>query len=359
MLCGWAGRNDLHATDFVSRSRTPAGSHWSSSPTGRPASTAASAVNPRPVVLGCGGGCFVLPVLVGLGFALERDGPRSPTCEPTTERARVENRSYRAATGELTAQIQALQAAVGAARRQGRRSIRATAKAMERLPAIVKVAGGGRPAASAQASRSLYVPALRSPEDTFGVLRDLLYSLESRLQVVQVGVERRQALARRDAVDLAGARLAHGFVRQPRAIRSPARREFHTGLDISADKGEPVFATANGTVAVCGDRAAPTATWSSIDHGFGLVDALRPPRQLQREGRRQRQARRRDRLRRLDGPRHRRPPALRSARQRPDAQPAPVPRRPLAPAALDVVLQPAARAQRPSVSTSPLGPFDP
>ena len=67
---------------------------------------------------------------------------------------------------------------------------------MDRLPAIVKSRASGGPIVSLPSSRSLFSPRVGgSPEDTFGVLRDLLYTLENRLQIVQPDVERRQALA--------------------------------------------------------------------------------------------------------------------------------------------------------------------
>ena len=63
--------------------------------------------------------------------------------------------------------------------------------------------------------------------------------------------------------------MADRLVRQPHAIRSPARPSSTPGLDISADKGEPVYATADGTV----ETAGPTGAYGNmvvIDHGFGL-----------------------------------------------------------------------------------------
>ena len=47
-------------------------------------------------------------------------------------------------------------------------------------------------------------------------------------------------------------------------------RDFHPGLDISADKGTPIFATAAGKV----ELAAPSGDYGNlvvVDHGYGLV----------------------------------------------------------------------------------------
>ena len=60
-----------------------------------------------------------------------------------------------------------------------------------------------------------------------------------------------RSAGRGDAVDLAGARLAHRHLRRPQ--RSVHRRAgFHQGLDISTEKGQPVYATADGTRRVGG-----------------------------------------------------------------------------------------------------------
>jgi murein DD-endopeptidase MepM/ murein hydrolase activator NlpD len=223
-------------------------------------------LNPRPVVVGVTL-AFLLPVLIGLGlrWSALSDIARLQTTADVLE---VENRSYRAATGALTAQIQTLQAAV--AQLGDKASIDpATARAIERLPAMVRAQATGGPAVTAQASRSVYMPALSSPDDTFGVLRDLLYSLENSLNVMKVGVERRQALA------LATPTIwpAHGWLTDSFGNRSDpftGEAEFHTGLDISTDKGQPVFVTANGVVQAAGPSGA-YGNMVVVDHGFGLA----------------------------------------------------------------------------------------
>ena len=85
------------------------------------------------------------------------------------------------------------------------------------------------------------------PEDTFGVLRDLLYSLEGRLRSVQVGVERRQALAAATpTIWPTQGWLTDSFGR--RSDPFTGEQAFHNGLDISTDRGQPVYATADATV---------------------------------------------------------------------------------------------------------------
>ena len=70
----------------------------------------------------------------------------------------------------------------------------AASRAMDKLPAIVKSrAMGGGPARAC--AGPMLGGAFGAPDNTFGVLRDLLGVLESRLDIVRDGVERRHALA--------------------------------------------------------------------------------------------------------------------------------------------------------------------
>src|SRR5258706_8149432 len=116
---------------------------------------------------------LALPILMGLGARwsarLEIDQLRS-----SNALLQVENGSYRAATGELTTQIQSLETVINDL------GVRAQldpvqARAMQKLPAVVKAraTGGASPMAEIAAA------ATSSPENTFGVLRDLLHGLES------------------------------------------------------------------------------------------------------------------------------------------------------------------------------------
>ena len=187
----------------------------------------------------------------------------------TAEVLQVENRSYRAATGELTAQLQSLQAAVTQLGESSTLDPQAQ-RAVERLPALVRSrAAGGPPPSAAPGGQSVFVPGFNVPEDTFGVLRDLLYSLEGRLRTVQVGVERRQALAAATpTIWPTQGWLTDSFGRR----RDPftGERAFHSGLDISTDRGQPVYATAAATVQSAG-AAGAYGNMVALDHGFGIV----------------------------------------------------------------------------------------
>jgi murein DD-endopeptidase MepM/ murein hydrolase activator NlpD len=210
---------------------------------------------------------LALPVLIGLGA---RWSARTAINElqATNTLLQVENGSYRAATGELTAQIQSLEGVINDLGARAAVDPEA-ARAMAKLPAVVKArAAGGLTQPNANVS-NLLPSALSSPEDTFGVLRDLLTGLESRLRYVRRDVERRQALA--DATPSIWP--AHGWLTGTFGGRSdPFTGEpgFHQGIDIATDKGQPVFATADGTVV----SAAYTGDYGNLivlQHGFGLM----------------------------------------------------------------------------------------
>ena len=210
---------------------------------------------------------FLLPVLIGLGLKWSAR-VEIEALQSTAQRLDLENRNFRAATGELTTQLQSLQAVVG---ELGAKAAvdSDTARAMDRLPAIVKSRAAGGPIVSLPSSRSLFSPHVGgSPEDTFGVLRDLLYTLESRLQLVQPDVERRQALA----AATPSIWPARGWMNDGYGSRRDpfnGGSDYHPGLDISANRGDPVVSTANGTVTGA-QRSGAYGNMVVIDHGFGI-----------------------------------------------------------------------------------------
>lgn len=202
---------------------------------------------------------FALPVLIGLGARwsaiAELDHLRASNAS-----LRQDNISYRAATGELTTQISALQAALTDLSAQAHLDP-ATAKAFSKLPALVR--GQAMGGTSEVQTRTLLAAAVRSPEDTFGVLKDLLGNLERRLSLVRTDVTRQTELANATPSiwpALGWLTSAYGARTDPFSGLSA----HHLGLDIAADKGQPVFATANGTI--------KSAEWSG-DYGNMVVVA--------------------------------------------------------------------------------------
>lgn len=212
-------------------------------------------------------GVLILPVLVGLGA---RWSARGEIEHLQSENAvlEVENGSYRAATGELTGQIQSLENVIADLGERAKVDPE-QARAMQKLPAFVKArAAGGNLTQNAAISEIAKAP-FSSPEDTFGVLRDLLQGLESRLRFVRRDVENREALASATP----SIWPTHGWLTGTFGGRSdPFSGEpaFHQGLDISTDKGQPVLATADGSV----ESASYTGDYGNLvvlKHGFGLV----------------------------------------------------------------------------------------
>jgi murein DD-endopeptidase MepM/ murein hydrolase activator NlpD len=208
---------------------------------------------------------LALPVLVGTGAALKA---RSDVAALYASAAalELENASYRAATEALSGQIQGLQSAIDEL--GARAALDPTlASAMDRLPAVVKnramggVGGGPVPPVSSLA-------ALQSPENTFGLLREILQGIESRLTAARSDVDRRNALA----AATPSIWPAHGWLSSSVGRRTDpitGGDDYHQGLDISADHGSPVYATADGTV-VTASREGAYGNLVTIDHGYGL-----------------------------------------------------------------------------------------
>ncbi len=209
---------------------------------------------------------FSLPVLIGLGARwsarLEIEQLRA-----TNTALEVENGNYRAATGALTSQIQALGTVVEDLDERSALDPQ-LARAMDRLPAVVKARAAGGTLEPGSTFSSVLSTAFTSPEDTFGVLRNLLAGLESRLRTVRGDVERREALAAATpSIWPAHGWLTGSFGRRPDPFTGELA--FHQGIDISAAKGEPVYATADGVV----ESAAYAGEYGNLlvlTHDFGL-----------------------------------------------------------------------------------------
>lgn len=215
------------------------------------------------LVAGCGAAAVLL--LVGLGA---RWGARADLArlEGANRALRLENDSFRAVTGELANQISSLQGVVA---ELGDRSAvdAAQRKAMAALPDLVRhrAMGGARPSAREAVAGA----ALGFPEDTFGVLRDLLGALENRLRVVRTDAERWQALAEATpSIWPVVGWLSDGFGRRQDPFTGEAAQ--HQGLDISADRGDAVHATANGTV-VSASYHQDFGNLVVVGHEFGLT----------------------------------------------------------------------------------------
>jgi murein DD-endopeptidase MepM/ murein hydrolase activator NlpD len=227
-------------------------------------------ISARPVIaVACA--ALTLPVLVGIGAAWKGRADVA-ALYASHDALEAENASYREATEALTGQISSLESAIGDL---GARSALdpSLARAMEKLPALVKARamGGGTAVEYSSKSQQPYVKALSAlaaPEDTFGLLRTLLEGLESRLLAVRGFVERRNALA----AATPALWPAQGWLTSTMGFRQDpltGGEDFHAGLDIAAEKGQPVYATAEGTVKELGYHNS-YGNLIILDHGFGL-----------------------------------------------------------------------------------------
>jgi murein DD-endopeptidase MepM/ murein hydrolase activator NlpD len=217
----------------------------------------------RPMLIGFVG-VVTLPMLIGTGAALKAryEADHLYASNATLE---LENANYRAATEQLAGQIMALQTAMSDL---GTRAALdpSLQDSMDRLPAFVKSRAMGGPTAGT--TLALVTSGLGSPENTFGLLKDLLSGLEDRLQTVRTDVDKRNQLA----AATPSIWPTHGWLSSSMGNRSDpftGEKDFHPGLDISADKGDSVYATADGTVV----NAAAAGNYGNLvilDHGYGL-----------------------------------------------------------------------------------------
>ena len=211
-------------------------------------------------------GTFVLalPVLIGTGAALKA---RSDVAVLYASAAalEIENANYRAATEALSGQIHGLQSAINELGAQAALDP-SLASSMDRLPAVVKNRAMGGAGTAAPSVTTL--PALQSAENTFGLLREILQGIENRLTAARTDVDRRNALA----AATPSIWPAHGWLSSSVGRRTDpitGGADYHQGLDISADAGTPVYATADGTVLLA-QREGAYGNLITIDHGYGL-----------------------------------------------------------------------------------------
>lgn len=208
---------------------------------------------------------FSLPILIGLGAAWKAKSDVSDL-QSSHAALEVENANFRTATEALAGQIASLQSAISEI---GTKSTLDPnlARALEKLPAVVKsrAMGGGN---DIQKSAQRALSSMTNPEDTFGLLRVLLETMESRLQVVSTTVDRRNALANATP----SMWPSYGWITSKMGMRTDpitGAQDFHPGLDIAGERGQPVIATAAGKVTHAG-YSGNYGNLITINHGFGL-----------------------------------------------------------------------------------------
>jgi murein DD-endopeptidase MepM/ murein hydrolase activator NlpD len=205
-----------------------------------------------------------LPILIGTGAAMKANY-QVANLYASHAILEFENANYRTATEQLAGQIMALQTAMSdlGAKAALDPSLQ---NSMDKLPAVVKSRAMGGP--TANTTLALVTPGLSSPENTFGLLKELLSGLEDRLQTVRGDVTKRNQLA----AATPSIWPTHGWLSSSMGNRADpftGEKDFHPGLDISADKGDPVYATADGKV-VNASAAGNYGNLVILDHGYGL-----------------------------------------------------------------------------------------
>ncbi len=225
-------------------------------------------ISARPAVaVACA--LVTLPVLIGIGAAWKAKSDVS-TLYSSNRSLEAENTNYRGATEALSQQIDSLQTVVADLGASAALDP-AVARAVEKLPAFVKNRAMGGSAAATPAAQSAYaktLSALLPTEDTFGLLRTVLEGLQSRLHDVRYLVEQRNALA----AATPSIWPAHGWLTSRMGSRQDpvtGGDDFHAGLDIAGEKGQPIYATAAGRVSQAGYQGA-YGNLVVVDHGFGL-----------------------------------------------------------------------------------------
>lgn len=201
-----------------------------------------------------------LPLLVGIGAGgasvSELDDLRA-----ANDTLKLENESYREATGELTEQITSLQTAITQLGEQG--NLDASTRA---AMAVLRRQGAG--GVSMPAAPPVRRPT-QTPEGTFGILRDLLGTIESRLTSVRSQIEGQQALARAtpSGWPVSGWLSSTWGNRKDPFTGLP---DFHPALDIATERGKPVRATADATVESVG-YMGNYGNQILLNHGFGIA----------------------------------------------------------------------------------------
>ena len=221
----------------------------------------------RPALLAIGT-IMSIPVLIGLGARWSARAEIA-SLQASNELLQLENDSYKGATSELAQQISTLQNAMGELNDQAQLDP-SSRQAIDSLPAVVKSrAMGGAPMLNPTDTAAAGKPTPGAQTaSTLNIIKDLLGVLETRLDTVRTGVERQQALAAATpSIWPVAGWLTSAFGSRQDPLGTSA--EFHAGLDISAEYGAPVKATAEGTIETAG-WAGDYGNMVLLKHGYGM-----------------------------------------------------------------------------------------
>jgi murein DD-endopeptidase MepM/ murein hydrolase activator NlpD len=233
----------------------------------RPADDAGGLTLPLWRTLGVGVCAFTLPLLMGLGARWAAHSELQQLRDANTS-LELENDSYRQATLQLSSQIAALHSVVDDIGQRGEVDPDAS-RAIAKLPATVRTRAMGGGGGAAGTVVPVIGSAFGHADAAFSVLSEILTVIESRLMSVRTGVERRQALAAATpSIWPVPGWLSSGYGKRSDPFTGDPN--FHPGLDISAGQGQPVIATADGTVS----HAAFSGSYGNlvvVDHGFEIT----------------------------------------------------------------------------------------
>jgi murein DD-endopeptidase MepM/ murein hydrolase activator NlpD len=211
---------------------------------------------------------LALPILIGLGARWSALAEVS-AIRTSANALRQENESYRAMTAQLTDQVASVQAAVADLSAKAVLDPE-SARALAKLPPAVRSRAMGGSSTNSPIASSVLAPTLVSPEDTFGSLRDVLGRLGNRLAAAQDDLGRRtELLSATPSIWPAQGAVSATFGRREDPF-GRGGNEWHSGLDITGDRGQPVFATAGGVIEFAGWNG-DYGNMVAIDHSFGLV----------------------------------------------------------------------------------------
>ena len=216
----------------------------------------------KPAALAGLVGVVAVPLLIGLG-ASSLNPAEFETLRQSNESLRLENESYRAATGELADQIASLQGALTQMGEQAELDP-ATRQALSRLPAVIRsrAMGGGASASVPQAVSA-------SPDSTFGMLRNLLGAVEG---ATGLAAGRPSNVSRRSRDPCRPSGRSPAGSRQPMAagpIRSTAAR-----TSTRASTSRPIVARRFVRPPMARvESAGYSGNYGNqvlVDHGFGI-----------------------------------------------------------------------------------------
>jgi murein DD-endopeptidase MepM/ murein hydrolase activator NlpD len=211
---------------------------------------------------------ITVPTLIGLGARLSVKAEVAHL-QAIHRMLEQENASYRSEILAFTDQVHSLDGLIDELQLNREASApRSTSARMIDTLYRVRAAGGTVSAGFGTAVPAALSPSLSSPKEALELLRSTLQALDSKLPSIVHDLERREALAAASP----SIWPAQGWLTDRFGVRKDpltGQAAFHPGLDISTPVGQPVYATADGTV----DVAAYSGDFGNLvelQHGFGL-----------------------------------------------------------------------------------------